>query len=860
MILRESSVQDHGATFAVYTEQTKMPWCFFTGSVSEQIAIDCFCKYGISYLENKDDIEMLLTSREGTNSAQGRCNIDSPMVHVIQVCCKDDQPLLMGLFYEGKYGWTISTAELVQCHAYTPCTLVMMTPPGCKLADICTPNRHYTTLRVFTLPCKKTRQQSPLDETESLPTQLSPNRTASLVSPAVSEKYIHEHGSPDKPGTEEISPTAPWTDTLGQHTSHQSVSRQMPLLRRSSDKVTPKTPKVPLRTDLSKKDSKLTSQPTATPLKCEDVSHPDDGIGVKWQDKNRLLEQVDSVDPRVARIVSKDEIRSSPAHKDPCKGSNSQVVQGFVTDASSKAQNGMPAIVEENVAITMPQVELPGHTTPAENHVLTADRRVLPSDASQVNVGIGPSEAEFPTNQQQVITPPIARGPSLACHVQTPDIEMRDASHSLDIRKRGIKKDGVSKSCPPSLRAGSPRLQFHRNESQEKSQKTTQRVALAKIRESSQIGKGRNKAAAGDEGTNPGISPAKVKHGSHPCGSRLVQQLQNPKSANQVEYHITDLIAKIDQEEAEQQQERRKRIIDATHKWCSCLPKPHQNKLISLGEKFLRRMDSTMCFLIVAYRMLAKPNWSRAMVAVDIKQAALYAISKGWHVKSDDFHDYPFTREEFAVSAASYLDKIPADAPEDPFRALCIAISHLPHSCAKLFSKGKVACPYCRASCDVSIPSFTSNVSWTMTYWTDIATCLNSSEPNPWMQSYGWHAADCGRSDHEPNVIAFDSWTLLELHLQRPDDFPTLLDSQKLNSDPSLALMNGQILGFVCTNTRDFTDSSMHYWFVETEDGVLRNCGRTKQEVYSQASRTPKNGKQTRQIFAPSSTVGGLFS
>ena len=109
-----------------------------------------------------------------------------------------------------------------------------------------------------------------------------------------------------------------------------------------------------------------------------------------------------------------------------------------------------------------------------------------------------------------------------------------------------------------------------------------------------------------------------------------------------------------------------------------------------------------------------------------------------------------------------------------------------------------------------------------MTNWTDIATCLNSSEPNPWMQSYGWHAADCGRSDHEPNVIAFDSWTLLELHVHRPDDFPTLLDSQKLNSDPSLALMNGQILGFVCTNTRNFTDSSMHYWFVETEDGALR--------------------------------------
>ena len=64
--------------------------------------------------------------------------------------------------------------------------------------------------------------------------------------------------------------------------------------------------------------------------------------------------------------------------------------------------------------------------------------------------------------------------------------------------------------------------------------------------------------------------------------------------------------------------------------------------------------------------------------------------------------------------------------------------------------------------------------------WRDIATCLTSSDPNPWMQRYGWHAANCDRCDHESSVTAFCSWTLLELHLHRPDDFPTLLDSQKL--------------------------------------------------------------------------------
>ena len=349
-----------------------------------------------------------------------------------------------------------------------------------------------------------------------------------------------------------------------------------------------------------------------------------------------------------------------------------------------------------------------------------------------------------------------------------------------------------------------------------------QRATFAKIRDPSQTGRGRNNDAVGEDAITTETTHARAGHVSELADSRLAQQMQELEGVEQVDSQIIDLIAKIEQESADQKRERLVRITDATQKWCSCLPKAHQERIISLGEKFLKRMNSTLCFLIVVYRMLAKANWTRSMVAVDIKQAALYAISKGWYVKASEFCSYPFTREEFAVSAATYLDKIPADAPEDPFRALYVVISYLPTSCAKLFSKGQVSCPYCFACCDVSFPSFTSRCSWIMPDWIDLATCLNSAEPNPWMHSHGWHATDCNRSDHIPNVTAFESWTLLELHLHQPTDFPTLIDSQKLTSDPSLAVMNGQILGFVCTNTRSFDDPNMHYWFVEVEGGALR--------------------------------------
>ena len=45
---------------------------------------------------------------------------------------------------------------------------------------------------------------------------------------------------------------------------------------------------------------------------------------------------------------------------------------------------------------------------------------------------------------------------------------------------------------------------------------------------------------------------------------------------------------------------------------------------------------------------------------------------------------------------------------------------------------------------------------------------------------------------------------------------------------PSLPCLNllrctwTQIVGFVCTDSKDFEDSSRHYWFLEFEDGHLR--------------------------------------
>ena len=176
----------------------------------------------LTTLRKKEDIEAVLTAGDGAGNPPKGYSDDSATVHVIRICCKDDQPVRIGLFYEGKYGWTVSTAELVQCHAYTPCMLVIMVPPGCKLTDICSPSRHFTTLQVFTLPKPKKNQKEVRHKVDSQLTPISPNHTAPAASPDSGEELTHQYHGEVKLGADAISPTVPWTEQVSEQSSRKA--------------------------------------------------------------------------------------------------------------------------------------------------------------------------------------------------------------------------------------------------------------------------------------------------------------------------------------------------------------------------------------------------------------------------------------------------------------------------------------------------------------------------------------------------------------------------------------------------------------------------------------------------------------
>ena len=58
-------------------------------------------------------------------------------------------------FFKGKYGWTVSTSERLQCYAYTACTIILVLPGGYKIEDICSPAEHISIQKVFSLDDKQ---------------------------------------------------------------------------------------------------------------------------------------------------------------------------------------------------------------------------------------------------------------------------------------------------------------------------------------------------------------------------------------------------------------------------------------------------------------------------------------------------------------------------------------------------------------------------------------------------------------------------------------------------------------------------------------------------------------------------------
>ena len=307
--------------------------------------------------------------------------------------------------------------------------------------------------------------------------------------------------------------------------------------------------------------------------------------------------------------------------------------------------------------------------------------------------------------------------------------------------------------------------------------------------------------------------------------SLQVQIATQPADKADGDTFMIDVESMVAAEEIRKQAVAVEQVRDAGNKWLSRHPLAQRNAIEQLAVNFLLTMNSTLCFFTVAMRMLSKGPWTDAMISLDVRQAAIVAISRGWYVKCDGFSKYPFTRAELALAAGAYQGLLIPTIPDDTTVALCTIIDHLPSTCNSLFTQAEVSCPFCHAKRDGIVPTFSSSISWKDAEWIDLKSALAQAQPFLGYLPKGWHQNGCSRDDQCPKVTKLGRWLYLELRpypALRDDFFPFLSESVTLFSDNSLCTDGLCVDSLVCSNLK--AGASRHYWLVELSGGRVQHA------------------------------------
>ena len=251
------------------------------------------------------------------------------------------------------------------------------------------------------------------------------------------------------------------------------------------------------------------------------------------------------------------------------------------------------------------------------------------------------------------------------------------------------------------------------------------------------------------------------------------------------------------------------------------------------ASAFLQRMNSTLCFLTVSFRMLSKAPWKSKMLTAHIRQAALAAIGNGWYVWSDKQHKLPFTRAELALAAVSYRGCLQPRMPDDPAQAIFPMIDCLPTNigCEGMFSQGNCFCPFCGNQRVFAVPTFATAVTWKSPAWTTLFGVLRESEAFPWRTCDAWHQPNCTRDEVTVRVTKFGPWVLLLLRPHESTLYPSLQEMTIPLADMSITEQGLKVSGFLCTDIQG--EHGRHFWFVEpTDSGAAKVYDSLKEEQH----------------------------
>ena len=122
----------------------------------------------------------------------------SVTLYVLSVQCTDQVPLNIGRVITRRNGCLVSTTELLKCHAFTGCLLLVMLPKGIRIEGFCTPKRHFEAVLRINLISAAAVASNGDNKPKALPlsvSQAARQGLAKIATPEITQKQSQSHQS-----------------------------------------------------------------------------------------------------------------------------------------------------------------------------------------------------------------------------------------------------------------------------------------------------------------------------------------------------------------------------------------------------------------------------------------------------------------------------------------------------------------------------------------------------------------------------------------------------------------------------------------------------------------------------------------
>ena len=872
-LLQELPVRHRGVSYIGTCEMSQFPILFINGEVTVDRCMCTLIENSGSFPDLQDELQGAYDSYVQDPPIPNDFRCQTPVAYILSVCSSDLTPVNIGKVVKGSRGLFVSSTELLKCHAYTKCTVAILLPKGIKLELVCTPSRHIEILAKIPVASSPRQSSSIVTQptalgvndtnvaelSQALQSSLSLGTNTELpkpntcveslprdscrasadengretiinakVPPAVSGSpgphantpHVHRESPHDEP----ITPTATWP--LQQDTKPDSFG--CPTEGPTCLTQEAKPSEVYKRDDLPAKLQLELKHPPTLAYDDEELCRADDG-------KEQTLEVIAEIPEDVNTVLDncqQDAEESSPVQL---------VTEGkrIITSIAQTLDKIAKIPIQENSPPSKPnicsQVNSFDNKQPDTNCTHQGATYVANSVVPNGILAVGPCVNSFegtslitPFEQKDKEVPKTRRSQSVGQFPSTPN------KHKFG--------NGNSKSLPPGRHKSSPPKDMVRKPSKGGKDSSILSDFFLPKGGKAPVAKYSLRGAGIPNSTVVVEEPHDVATGVK-SRSTDVPMIDLESIITEEDKRINKLILA---KEIRIQAEAAQLVRDASEKWLSQVPEQKRNDIEKFAVQFLLAMDSTLCFFTVSLRMIALAPWKDSMVSIDVRQAAVVAISKGWFVKSDPFNAYPFTRAELALAAGSYLGKITPNLADDATVALRAIVELLPIACDEFFAQVSLACPFCQAKAVGAAPIFSTAITWKSDEWVDLKTTLEKATPFVSSLPNNWHAPTCDREEFIPTVVDFGPWAYLEFRpypVLQDDFFPLLSDIASLLADTSLLDVGLEVVGLVCSNIA--AGNNRHYWLVECSQGrpqtaydSLKGIQKITRELYRSLSVT----------------------